>query len=514
MNFYRLPPQRQRAKALEKLIRYIRSCIAPYHPYYRRRFKELGIEPSRLRSYEDILRLPVASKEDFRKDPRAFVLQPKFPGREEAIPYDTERIARRFLLKYLFQALFNCPRDPVTLFRREDLKGKIARRAVLEWLPIHFHATSGTTGEPTSAVYTYYDIHRIIRELAAAAFIRPDTPDPHGLRLEYDNRTMSLFPGAPHLAFFQAVMSKFQAGSSVFDSCGGKVIPTERQIEIFCQGEFNTLGAVPSYLVYWMRKAVEMLEEGRIRPMPHFKGVVLGAEPVSPELKRAFKAMAQKLGAHPRFRVIESLGMTELKWAFFECTEGSGIHLNPKYFFWEVLEKESLEPVGEGKAGVLVFSHIGWRGTTFLRYNSGDLIQGGLVWDRCPHCGYTFPRIFGPICRAEMDFTKIKGTAVPLQDLVQCVRDTEGVNNCQIILEKEAADGLLSRDQLILRVVPEGGCDPQELAHRLRKKVRQRFEVTPDRIVFEEDRERFERELFQKTGVKAEYIVERRPLHI
>lgn len=514
VNFYRLSPRKQRVKGLESLLHYIRSDIEPYHPYYRRRFRELGIEASRLKTYEDLCRLPLVSKEDFRKDPRAFVLQPKFPGSEETHMYDTRRIAPGFLLKYLFQALFNRPRDFANLFRREGLKGKIARRALMEWLPVHFHATSGTTGEPTPAVYTYYDIHRIIRELAAAAFICPDVPDPQILRIEYDNRTMSLFPGVPHLAFFQAVMSKFQAGSSVFDTCGGKVIPTERQIELFSRGEFNTLGAVPSYLIHWMRKAVEMLEEGRIRLMPHFRGVFLGAEPVSPELERFFKDMAHKMGAHPGFRVLESLGMTEFKWAFFECAEGSGIHLNPKYFFWEILDKKTLEPVGEGRAGVLVFSHIGWRGTAFLRYNSGDLIQGGMVWERCPHCGYTFPRIFGPICRAERDFTKIKGTAVPLQDLLQFVRDTEGVHNCQIILEKDEADDILSRDRLVLRVVPEAGCNREELDQRLKATVRRRFEVTPDQVIWEENREKFEQELFQKTGVKAEYIVERRPLHI
>jgi phenylacetate-CoA ligase len=77
------------------------------------------------------------------------------------------------------------------------------------------------------------------------------------------------------------------------------------------------------------------------------------------------------------------------------------------------------QPVKPGEPGVLVFTHIGWRGTVLVRYWTGDLIHGGMIRDRCPHCGWTFPRIFPPICRAEADFSKIKGARVELPLLIE-----------------------------------------------------------------------------------------------
>lgn len=39
-------------------------------------------------------------------------------------------------------------------------------------------------------------------------------------------------------------------------------------------------------------------------------------------------------------------------------------------------------------------------------------------------------------------------------------------------------------------------------------------EVTPDEIELELDREKLEDRLFEKTGIKAEYVVEQRPVQL
>jgi hypothetical protein len=44
----------------------------------------------------------------------------------------------------------------------------------------------------------------------------------------------------------------------------------------------------------------------------------------------------------------------------------------------------------------------------------------------------------------------------------------------------------------------------------IRARVKHVTEVTPDRVVFEEHEAEFEKRLFAKNGVKAEYCVERR----
>jgi phenylacetate-CoA ligase len=223
--------------------------------------------------------------------------------------------------------------------------------------------------------------------------------------------------------------------------------------------------------------------------------------------------LAKDLGAHPRLRILESYGSTELKWAFIECRRGSGMHLNPKYYFWELLDPTSKEPVSEGKPGVLTFSHVGWHGTVLTRFYTGDLVKGGMHWERCPHCGYTFATIKGPICRADKDFTKIKGTLVDLSELRDTVRDTPGVRNFQIHIETDGEAGGYALDVMTVHVLALPGHRADQIEALIRRRVKEATEVTPNRICFESDVEAFENRLFARTGIKAEHVVEKRPLH-
>ncbi|HEX4924479.1 MAG TPA: hypothetical protein VFV50_10350 [Bdellovibrionales bacterium] len=507
-NFYRLDAASQRAQSFKNLLKYVQEIVYPYHPAFRRACKAAGVDPLKMRTYEDFQNLPIMTKQEYRAEPLAYILQPKFPGKTPL--YETQPIEKKFLLKYAAQAVFNWPKVQSGLFRHQSLKEKISQRACREWFPIHTHASSGSTGEPTPSVYTHWDLNKILPELAASALLRADNFDPEEPHASFDQRRMSLFPGAPHLAFFQGVILKMTTGMNLFDTFGGKVIPTDRQIEIFARGKFNTIGSIPSYLVYWLRRAVELMEQGRIEPFgDQFVGVVLGAEPISPSMRQVIHDLARKLGAHKRFKIVETYGSTELKWAGMQCTEGSGIHLNPKYFFWEILDPATKKPVRDGEPGVLTFSHIGWRGTSFIRYYTGDLIQGGFAHETCPNCGYSFFNIRTPIARADKDFTKIKGMLVALQELVTTIRDTKGVRNCQVILEKENNDEF-GRDLLIVRVLPEAGVNRDQLAASIKNSVKASTEVTPDNIIFENDPVAFETELFARTGIKADYVVERR----
>jgi len=507
-NFYLKDLAEQKEASFRRLSNYINEVIYPYHPYYRKLFKENGIKPSDIRKPSDLSRIPVTYKDDYRPDPLAFICQPKFPGREAM--YDTERIGSMFLAKYLAQSIFNWPRDFADLYRVNYKEGfayrKIGRRVALEWNPIHFHASAGSTGDPTPAVYTYRDLHGPIREAVAAFW--------SGEEVKWDMRALNIFPGAPHLAFFQVLMGKWLAGSSGFDTFGGNVVPTERQIQLFVEGGFSALIAIPSYLVYWLRKAVDMVESGEVQPLEKLFLTICAAEPLTDSLRKYIKELVVKAGGREDFRLVQGYGMTEMKLAFYECHEESNIHLNPKFFYWEVLDPKTNEPVAEGEPGVLTFSHIDWRGTSFLRYYTGDLISGGVKWERCKYCGLTYPIMYPPIMRAKKDFTKLKGTRVSLMELVSAVRDTKGVYQFQAILDKEVPGDEFSRDKLVIRLAVQDGFGRDAVAEEVKKNVKGVTEVTPDEIIVEQDKEKLELELFERTGIKADYVVENRPVHL
>ncbi len=513
VNYFELEPAEQRQFALAKFFNYLRRYVGPYHPYLRCRYAEAKVDLARLRTADDLRRLPIVDKTPLRENPQAFILRPHLENVPALEGYPTERLSRSLLLKYVAQAILNRPKDYTRLLRNPSFRERVRRRGLLEWLPVHFHASTGSTGKPTPAAYTHYDLTRVLPELAAALVI-PKRPDPNEVYFDFADRGMNIFPGAPHLAFFIPVLAKTAIGTSTFDTFGGTVIPTDRQITIFAEGGFSSLTAVPSYLVYWFRRAKELQAEGQIGPLTALKRVLVGAEPLSDTMRECIRALALELGAHPRFRIYQTLGMTEMKWGFAECTEGSGLHLNPRFFYWELLHPDTREPVAEREPGVLVFSHIDWRGTVLVRYWTGDLVKGGMTWERCQQCGYTFPKIYAPICRAEKDFTKIKGTRVDLSNLVESVRGTPGVRNFQVLLESEDQHQEFSRDLVTIQVAVEPGYVADDVGERIRSRVKLSTEVSPDRIVFEPDERQIERRLFERTGIKAEYVVERRKLHI
>ena len=95
----------------EKKLRALVNTVYEYSPFYRRKFKELGIHPSDIRKLEDITKLPFTTKNDLREN-------------------------------YPF-GLFAVPLSQV----------------------VRFHASSGTTGKPTVVGYTENDIRVWIESL-------------------------------------------------------------------------------------------------------------------------------------------------------------------------------------------------------------------------------------------------------------------------------------------------------------------------------------------------------------
>jgi phenylacetate-CoA ligase len=510
VNFYDLDAEAQQRQAFAHLTRYLRDYVGPFHPYLRKRYREAGIALDDIRTIEDFRRLPILEKDDLRSDPQAFVLRPNSPGGPPfTAGMETEPLPRRTIARYAAQAIVNTPTDHSFLVRRSTLRDRIRRRGLQEWLPVHFHVSGGSTGEPTPVSYTSYDLHHVVTEMASLA-IDHKHPKPGYLPFDWTERKLVLFPGAPHVAFYGAVLTKVLVGSPSFETFGGAVIPTDRQIALFARGGFSTLVAIPSYLVHWLRRALVLQREGVVGQLTSLRRAVLGAEPVSEELRELIRSLARDAGAESVLRIVQCVGMTEMKWTFFECSERSGLHLNPKYYYWELLHPETREPVSPGEPGVLVFTHVGWRGTVLVRYWTGDLVKGGMQWTRCEHCGYTFPRVFPPICRAVQDFTKLKGARVDLPELAEVVRATPGVRSFQVTLDSEDAATEFSRDLLVITVVAEAGHDPATIDAVLRGRVKAATEVSPDRVVFESDPDVLDRRLFATPSMKAQYVVERR----
>jgi hypothetical protein len=94
------------------------------------------------------------------------------------------------------------------------------------------------------------------------------------------------------------------------------------------------------------------------------------------------------------------------------------------------------------------------------------------------------------------------------------VRDTRGVYQFQAILDKEVPGDEFSRDKLVIRLAVQDGFGLDAVVEEVKKNVKGVTEVTPDEIIVEQDKEKLELQLFERTGIKADYVVENRPVHL
>src|SRR5207302_6603560 len=136
--------------------------------------------------------------------------------------------------------------------------------------------------------------------------------------------------------------------------------------------------------------------------------------------------------------IFTTYAFTEAKVAWAECPHppdrpSFGYHLYPDLGIIEIVNPLTGEPVGEGEPGEIVFTPLNARGTVVLRYRTGDCVEGGVVYERCPFCGRRCPRLVGQISRnseiREMRLEKLKGTLVDFNQLEHVLDNAEHVGS-------------------------------------------------------------------------------------
>lgn len=494
--FAGITPAEQEQLSLDRLLDYVRSTIDRYHPYYRKLFREKGISPGDLRTYEDFRKIPITYKADIVANQADFTLMPRYPGAAET--HDAEEASPELMARYRAASGGNF-RDIFGLRPEEE---RVREQFLLDWRPIHFQMSGGTTGKAVVTGYTHTDIFDRFSRSGVWWYALNTT-------LKQDDKWLNLLPAAPHLAIYATMLIPLIQGQPNFNTFGGKVTPTEKQILLASEDDYNVVIALPSYLMHWLRTAVAMRKAGRIGPITTFRAAYCIGEPITDSYRKLLKGLFAELGSET-VSVVEGMSSTELRTTgFYECTEGSKLHLDPSGIFAEILDPESLEPVEPGQPGMFVWSHIGWHGTAILRYWTGDYVSGGMQWGTCPHCQVTIPRLVTPIWRADKDETKIRGTRVEAVRLLDAVRSADSVNTFQIVLRKLDPLDPFSRDLIDVTVSVHAGADETSVAESIRRRVIQETELTPDLISFASASEVEER-LFAKK-LKAEWLLDERP---
>lgn len=457
-----LDPREHKALQNRLLRRYVEERLYPFSAYYRELFDRHKIQPDRIRRVEDLADLPFTTKDDLvaRKEdpdrPRRFILAPTLEMIREHWPL----------------------RRKAGLLLKGAVCGKSSVRRALrrEFYPIFMTFTTGRSALPVPFLFAQHDLDNLAEAGRRLTQVLGFTEDQRGL---------NLFPYAPHLAFWQVAFGGFAGGSMVLHTGGGKVAGTEGNLRALERMQPQNVIGVPGYLYHLMREAAKRGVKAK-----GVRTIVLGADAVPPGLKQKLALLLEELGS-PGVHVLGTYGFTEARMAFGECPtsdgSSSGYHIFPDMGIFEIVDPDSGEVLPLEADGELVYTPLTGRGTSVLRYRTGDLVEGGIRTGACPHCGRTLPRISSRLSRVSsmqnVALKKVKGTLVNIEELGRVIADDLDIEEWQIELRKKDGDPL-EVDELVLYLATKPGADQAAVEHRLRQRIKTSTEISPNEICF------------------------------
>lgn len=292
---------------------------------------------------------------------------------------------------------------------------------------VRIHASSGTTGKPTVVGYTKHDLDiwsDCVARIAMAAGATAD--DIVQISFGY-----GMFTGALGLHY-----GLEKIGATVIPNSSGN---TEKALMFMRDFKTTALVATPSYALYMAETAKELSF-----PMSdyHLRLGLLGSEGCTPEMRNEIEK------AWGLFST-DNYGMSELMGPGVsgECEERDGLHFCEDYFLPEIVNPDTLEPLGEGEDGELLVTTLTKEGIPLLRYRTKDITR--LNYQPCK-CGRTSVRMDKVKGRSD-DMLKIRGVNVFPSQIESVLVGTEKIGpHYQLVVRREGfADTLEVKVELI-----------------------------------------------------------------
>jgi len=455
----RRSPDEYRQDQLRRLRQYLSHKVLPFSPYYKAMFREAGLDPSSIRDFDDLTKIPFTSKDDIApteddpQRPRELVLQPNAGLIREHWPLSKK----------------------LPLLWRKLTKGQesVQRHMSQLYRPVSVFFTTGRSALPTAFVLTRYDLEileEVGRRIAEVGDLDPA-----------QDKVLSLFPYAPHLAFWQVFY--VGVGGSIFtlNTGGGKVMGTDGILQAIQKIRPAYLVGIPGYVYHLLREA-----HSRGMDLSCIKSLALGGDRVTTGYRARVRELLTSMGAESP-RVGSVLGFTEARKCWTECPgeEDAGFHLYPDLEIVEIVDPDTGKPVGEGETGELVYTNLAGHGSTVLRYRTGDLIVGGMTYEQCPHCGRTVPRMASQLERVSnmknFQLSKVKGTLVNLNVFKAELENDGRIEEWQLVIKKRNDDPF-DVDELHLNIAYSSSVDASETSRVSNEIVEYLFRATEVKV--------------------------------
>lgn len=296
---------------------------------------------------------------------------------------------------------------------------------------VRIHASSGTTGKQTVVGYTQHDID-VWAEGAARAIVAAGGTKGDKIHVSYG---YGLFTGGLGLHY-----GAERLGATAIPVSSGN---THRQMQILQDFGSDFLCCTPSYAMF----IGESLKAAGIdsAKLPLRAGI-FGAEAWSENMRREIEKSLN-------IKAYDIYGLSEIAGpgVAYECCEQTGMHICEDYFYPEVVDPDTLEPLPDGKFGELVFTCIGKEALPLVRYRTRDITA--LSHEKCA-CGRTLVKMLKPKGRSD-DMLIIRGVNVFPSQVEHVILSLGMEPNYQIVVDRvnnldvmtvkiEMSDALLS----------------------------------------------------------------------
>jgi phenylacetate-CoA ligase len=293
---------------------------------------------------------------------------------------------------------------------------------------IRVHTTSGTTGQgPLRALDSRKDWSWIAEMWSYAVW---------GCGVRPADTAYIAFGYGSFIGFWGLHYAMEKVG--VLNVPGGAQTTEARVRQIIDFGA-TVVASTPTYA---LRLAQEASLLGIDLPGSPVSRLILSGEPAGsiPQTKALIEGL---WGA----KAFDTAGMTEIGTIMvFECSEQpGGTHIIEDHMVEEVIDPDSLEPVGYGERGERVVTSFGRGAIPLLRYRTGDLVSR-VPASTCT-CGRGFDIYEGGILGRVDDMKIVRGTNVYPRAVEAIVREYPEVDEFQTVI---ARDGI--RDEITLRV--------------------------------------------------------------
>jgi phenylacetate-CoA ligase len=320
--------------------------------------------------------------------------------------------------------------------------------------------SSGTTGLPTSVMYTENDLQRLAYNeqisFASCGIV------PEDIVLLTCTIDRCFIAG---LAYFSGVR---KLGAAAIRNGLASV---ESHLEIIKRLKPTVIVGVPTFLL----KLGRYLEsQGISHGSTGVRKLVCIGEPIR-DRKLGFIKAGEELESLWGARIYSTYASSETITSFCECTAQSGGHLHPDLAILEIVD-ENGKNLGADEVGEVVVTPLGIEGMPLVRFRTGDI---SFLIDSPCECGRNSVRL-GPILGRKKQMMKIKGTTIYPESIYAVLDHIPGVGEYFITA---TSDYDLSDTVKIFVAVSDTACNEKIILDRLQATLR----VTPEVVITSED---------------------------